>query len=310
MDIFIDNKNLKTDYSINVLDYTQALSFAAERENERIWQDKSGVDKNLENIRYEPKEFVLKCYCKEIDEATAYRRIKILVDYMFTKGCFVLSLRDSIQGVRESFICERSNTIIGALSIRQQNSLYEFKLGFKDINPNAVKYKTLIIGTSVTINYTKGQTAVIYWGNGDRAIVSNSGNYTKDDYTTDGDVDVIIDIDDDEVVVVPLIAEFSADVTILGVQPQLVNFTNESTGGVEIYSWDFGDGNTSDVPNPSHTYELEGVYTVTLQIFNSVKGYDTETKINYIIVRKSKLLINGSGDTFLINYTGDDLLIN
>ena len=302
MNILIDNKDLKTVYGIDVLDYTEALNFAAERENERTWADKSGVDKNLENVRYDPKEFVLKCYCKATNEAAAYELINILVEYMFTKGVFVLSLRDTAQSIRESFVCERSNTIVGTISVRQQNSLYEFKLGLKDINPNTIKYQTTIVGNSVTINYTKGQTAVIYWGNGDQGTVSNSGNYTKDDYTADGPVDIIIDLDKDADTVTPLVAEFSADVTAGGVQPQTVQFTDESTGTVEIYSWDFGDGNTSAEANPSHIYEDEGVYTVILQVFNSAKGYDTETKTNYITVRKARLLINNSGDTFLINY--------
>lgn len=310
MNILIDNKDLKTVYGIDVLDYTPALDFAAERENERIWADKSGVDKNLENVRYEAKEFYLKCYCKATNEAAAYELINILVEYMFTKGVFVLSLRDSTQGIRESFVCERSNTIVSSITVRQQNSLYEFKLGLKDINPNAIKYQTTIVGNAVTIDYTKGQTAVIYWGNGDQDTVSNSGDYTKDDYSADGDVDIIIDLDKDVDTVIPLEAEFSADITTGGVKPQTVQFTDLSTGTVEIYSWDFGDGNTSDEANPSHIYTEEGVYTVTLQIFNSARGYDTETKINYITVRNSRLLINDSGDTFLINYLGDEILKN
>ncbi len=41
-------------------------------------------------------------------------------------------------------------------------------------------------------------------------------------------------------------------------------FTDLSTGNPEKYFWDFGDGNTSEIENPLHTYAAPGVYTVCL----------------------------------------------
>lgn len=35
---------------------------------------------------------------------------------------------------------------------------------------------------------------------------------------------------------------------------------------VVAWEWDFGDGNTSDEPNPTHVYEEPGTYEVTLTI--------------------------------------------
>lgn len=46
-----------------------------------------------------------------------------------------------------------------------------------------------------------------------------------------------------------------------------VNFTDQSTdsdGSVLEWNWDFGDGNSSTVQNPIHTYSTAGTYTVTL----------------------------------------------
>ena len=37
-------------------------------------------------------------------------------------------------------------------------------------------------------------------------------------------------------------------------------------GSVVDWSWDFGDSNTSDVQNPSHTYPADGTYTVALVV--------------------------------------------
>lgn len=44
-----------------------------------------------------------------------------------------------------------------------------------------------------------------------------------------------------------------------------VAFTNLSVGGTS-WAWDFGDGNTSTLENPTHTYAQNGTYTVTLTV--------------------------------------------
>lgn len=46
------------------------------------------------------------------------------------------------------------------------------------------------------------------------------------------------------------------------------HFTSTSTGttATTTYSWDFGDGTTSDLQNPTHTYNHSGHYTVCLTI--------------------------------------------
>ena len=56
-------------------------------------------------------------------------------------------------------------------------------------------------------------------------------------------------------------------------------FTNSSSSvnSTLNYSWDFGDGNTSSVQNPSHTYATNGTYSVTLIASNCIFS-DTITK--------------------------------
>jgi PKD repeat protein len=49
-----------------------------------------------------------------------------------------------------------------------------------------------------------------------------------------------------------------------GNAPFLANFTNDSSGEVTSWSWDFGDGGTSTQASPNHTYTVPGVYTVSL----------------------------------------------
>ena len=48
-----------------------------------------------------------------------------------------------------------------------------------------------------------------------------------------------------------------------------VSFTDTSTGDIVSWSWDFGDGETSQIQNPTHTYTAEGSYTVKLTVTDS-----------------------------------------
>ena len=66
-------------------------------------------------------------------------------------------------------------------------------------------------------------------------------------------------------------------------QPAVIKFTNTSTGiGTLSYQWQFGDGITSALENPSHTYSVAGSYTVSLIVFNTNGCSDTIIKPNII----------------------------
>lgn len=68
-----------------------------------------------------------------------------------------------------------------------------------------------------------------------------------------------------------------------GPAPLLVEFSNLSTGDYLSSTWDFGDGITSTLTNPSHTYVLTGVYTVSLTVVGPA-GTSTLTRTEYISV--------------------------
>lgn len=63
----------------------------------------------------------------------------------------------------------------------------------------------------------------------------------------------------------PLNAAFIADTTS-GPAPLTVNFTDQSTGLISEWFWDFGDGSTSEEQNPEHTFQSGGYYSVILEI--------------------------------------------
>lgn len=64
---------------------------------------------------------------------------------------------------------------------------------------------------------------------------------------------------------------------------ETVNFEDQSDGDPDSWQWDFGDDNTSAEQNPTHTYNSEGNYTVSLTVENDF-GSDTATKTDYITV--------------------------
>lgn len=78
------------------------------------------------------------------------------------------------------------------------------------------------------------------------------------------------------------IVDFSADdVTVP--ENASVHFTNSSTGAVS-YLWDFGDGTTSTLANPTHVYTTEGIYDVSLTATSSYGCVTSITKEEYIYV--------------------------
>ena len=78
------------------------------------------------------------------------------------------------------------------------------------------------------------------------------------------------------------VAAFSGTPTS-GVAPLTVAFTDATTGDVDTWLWDFGDGQTSTLQNPSHEYTSAGQYTVSLTATGPA-GEDTATQAGYIDV--------------------------
>jgi len=91
----------------------------------------------------------------------------------------------------------------------------------------------------------------------------------------------------------PPVADFIGAPTS-GNVPLTVQFTDLSTGTVTSWLWDFGDGETFDQQNPSHTYTSAGTYAVSLTVTNG-EGSDTETKIGYITVTEAPPVADFAG---------------
>ncbi len=52
----------------------------------------------------------------------------------------------------------------------------------------------------------------------------------------------------------------------------MINFIGSASGGTAPYSynWNFGDGRTSKLANPTHAYSTKGSYTATLAVTDSL----------------------------------------
>jgi len=96
--------------------------------------------------------------------------------------------------------------------------------------------------------------------------VNDSDKYTREIEVTGGDP----------------VASFTSDKTS-GILPLTVGFEDTSSGDPDAWAWQFGDGNTSTLQNPSHTYYTAGAYKVTLKVTND-DGSDTISKSAYIDV--------------------------
>jgi PKD repeat protein len=91
-----------------------------------------------------------------------------------------------------------------------------------------------------------------------------------------------------------LLAAFAGTPTS-GELPLVVQFTDASTGSPTAWDWDFGDGDTSTEQNPSHTYDVEGLYTVSLTV-TGPGGEDTLVKTDYINAYEAAPAAAFSGD--------------
>jgi PKD repeat protein len=93
------------------------------------------------------------------------------------------------------------------------------------------------------------------------------------------------------------IAMFNAN-PISGDAPLTVQFQNLASYA-ETYLWDFGDGNSSTLAKPTHTYIKYGQYTVTLTATNAV-GSDVQILKGFINVKRSLTEIKKSAQ--IISY--------
>ena len=92
-------------------------------------------------------------------------------------------------------------------------------------------------------------------------------------------------------------ADFSFAST--GLSVEFLDSSTDSDGSITSWNWDFGDSQSSTEQNPSHTYQAEGDYTVTLTVIDE-QGAESSTSKNVSVSNVSVdpwELINGVAKT-------------
>ncbi len=159
----------------------------------------------------------------------------------------------------------------------------------------------------LTVNFTNTSTyagtPTYSWsfGDGNTSTLKNPSNT----YTTLGTFNVSLTVTQgacsdtkvrtNYVGIQNIVADFNADNTIVCAN-NAVNFTDMSFPLAGIQLWDFGDGTTSNAPNPSHAYAAAGTYTVILTE-GSAGCQDIKTKNSYITVAPSATVAFSAGQT-------------
>ncbi|RZM15288.1 MAG: PKD domain-containing protein, partial [Pedobacter sp.] len=167
-------------------------------------------------------------------------------------------------------------------------------------NPQQVDF--LSIGNITAASY--------FWDFGDGNTVNSKGVDTAHTYTSFGNFSPKLIIEDPAGCLIALsgrdtvrIAGANAN---FGIDPGLlcdagtVRFTDSTTtnGTITSYAWNFGDGGTSSVQHPTHTYTAPGLYTVSLTVRTQDGCSNTLTFADTIKVVRSPS-IDILGDTSL-----------
>lgn len=151
------------------------------------------------------------------------------------------------------------------------------------MTPNPV-----LAGQTVIFNDTSTNSPVGWdWNFGDGSAHETTQNTTHI-YQTPGNYEVNLTVSDGgynssvqtETVYGIVHSNFTSTV-ITGIYPMQLQFTDLSTNATS-WLWNFGDGNTSTLQNPSHQFDVCGYMTISLNASNPV-SYNTTTKTNYVL---------------------------
>ncbi|MDB5202566.1 MAG: hypothetical protein JWQ27_1975 [Ferruginibacter sp.] len=140
-------------------------------------------------------------------------------------------------------------------------------------------------------NTSTGPGLVYVWNFGDGAT-SNLAAPTHN-YATDGIYTVSLSITDqygctsslvktNYISISTPVAAFTMSDSVSTCPPLVVNFTSQSQNAVSL-NWDFGDGSSSQLSNPTHFYNIPGAYTIILTVTG--QGGCTSTKQRTVVVR-------------------------
>lgn len=194
-----------------------------------------------------------------------YTLLKLSGKLTVTLGCLFFAMCFSMQAKAQAPVAQfTSDVTTGCAPVI---------VNFTDLSTNGPTSWFWDFGNGVTS--TLQNATATYFTPGVYTIIltatnaSGSGTITKTNYIVISDRPVV---------------DFSASDTsgCTDFTVQFTDLSNPVTGTITGWLWDFGDGNTSTLQNPVHTYTNVGNYTVTLRVTNSANCFNVISKIQYI----------------------------
>jgi gliding motility-associated-like protein len=215
-----------------------------------------------------------------------------------------------------TFICTVTNTITSCTSTIQlvvfENKTLPTVLTSNTVipcNSNTVNILSVSTPTNVTYSWTTPNGNIVSGGTTGTVTVNSAGDYV---ITVKDNVNGCVNTSTSNVTSISVTTAFTAN-PLTGTAPLLVNFTNQSVGA-SSYLWNFGDtnNNTSTLSSPDHTYNLPGVYVVTLTATDATSLCTISSTTTITVIENSVLIVpnvftpNGDGknDKFKIIASG------
>jgi PKD repeat protein len=196
------------------------------------------------------------------------------------------------------------------LSGCSDNAVITVQVSVPTITMTALPNDTICAGDSVVLNCVQfGGTNTYLWSNGvttRRDTVAPTANTTYSVIVTNaagctntGSINITVNP--------AVVANFSGTMNSAS-----LSTTNTSTGDIDAYYWQFGDGSTDSTASPSHTFTAPGSYTVTLTVFGPC-GSSTDSLVVVVYpdgianaaLNMSQLYPNPAQDVLHVNATAN-----
>lgn len=206
---------------------------------------------------------------------------------------------DSVFTQNPSYTYQQTGTFSVKLTVEDGNGCTNTRIRNNYIKPSFPKPNftgdtlSCVGGTAEFINSSTGRSLSYLWdfGDGNTSTDMNPvhlydtlGNYTVTLTVTDVNGCDSTIVRPDMVTISEPKADFYADNTFSPCPPLVVGFHDSSTTDIVSWFWDFGDGATSTLKDPSHVYLTPGNFTVTL-ITETAKGCsDTSVQTDLVVV--------------------------
>jgi PKD repeat protein len=185
------------------------------------------------------------------------KKIIVLIIVIFTGSFFILNS------------CKREDKAIPV-------AIYDYSFSNECSVPSEVNFENLSIDAEI-YRWNFGDSTEIVYEKNPKHLFQHEGIYNVE-LTAYGNGGMHVEVKVIYIVSSPIIT-FSANDTVINAN-ESVQFTTTTLSGVlpSAWFWNFGDGTTSNLQNPIHTYITSGLFDVTLTAVNACGSSYIEKK--------------------------------